>query len=344
MDLRNDEDLPKNDYHWKGKNIHMTDTKNTVLVTGTAGFIGFHVSKKLLEMGKKVVGIDNLNEYYDINLKLGRLEILKGFDKFVFHKTDIQDFKALHGIFNDRGPNVICNLAAQAGVRHSLKDPFSYQKSNLEGFLNLLELAREFGVDNFVYASSSSVYGSNKKVPFSVEDRVDNPVSLYAATKKANELMAHSYHHLYQIPCTGLRFFTVYGPWGRPDMALFLFTKAILEKRPIKVFNYGEMKRDFTYIDDIADGTIAALERPVPYEVYNLGNSNTVGLLEFIKILEEELGDTAEKEMLPMQPGDVAETFADIEKSKDMLGFNPKTPIEEGIKRFVAWYRDYYNV
>lgn len=321
----------------------MTGKNSAVLVTGSAGFIGFHVSKRLLEMGESVVGIDNLNEYYDVNLKKARLEILKSYNNFIFYKEDIQNFQALEGIFESHNLDFICNLAAQAGVRYSLKAPFSYQKSNLEGFLTLLELARKYSVKNFVYASSSSVYGDNKKVPFSVDDRVDTPVSLYAATKKANELIAHAYSHLYQIPCTGLRFFTVYGPWGRPDMALFLFTDAILKKRPINVYNYGNMKRDFTYIDDIVDGTIAALKRAVPYEIFNLGNSQSVELLDFIRILEEVLGQEAQKNMTPIQPGDVPETAADIRKSRELLGFDPKTPLEKGIRRFVRWYREYYN-
>jgi UDP-glucuronate 4-epimerase len=321
----------------------MTGKNSAVLVTGSAGFIGFHVSKRLLEMGESVVGIDNLNEYYDVNLKKARLEILKSYNDFIFYKEDIQNFQALEGIFETHNLDFICNLAAQAGVRYSLKAPFSYQKSNLEGFLTLLELARKYSVKNFVYASSSSVYGDNKKVPFSVDDRVDTPVSLYAATKKANELIAHAYSHLYQIPCTGLRFFTVYGPWGRPDMALFLFTDAILKKRPINVYNYGHMKRDFTYIDDIVDGTIAALKRAVPYEIFNLGNSQSVELLDFIRILEEVLGQEAQKNMTPIQPGDVPETAADIRKSRELLGFDPKTPLEKGIRRFVRWYREYYN-
>jgi len=321
----------------------MTGKNSAVLVTGSAGFIGFHVSKRLLEMGEAVVGIDNLNEYYDVNLKKARLEILKSYNDFIFYKEDIQNFQVLDGIFESHNLDNICNLAAQAGVRYSLKAPFSYQKSNLEGFLTLLELARKYSVKNFVYASSSSVYGDNKKVPFSVDDRVDTPVSLYAATKKANELIAHAYSHLYKIPCTGLRFFTVYGPWGRPDMALFLFTDAILKKRPINVYNYGNMKRDFTYIDDIVDGTIAALKRAVPYEIFNLGNSQTVELLDFIRILEEVLGQEAQKNMMPIQPGDVPETAADIRKSRELLGFDPKTPLEKGIRRFVRWYREYYN-
>ena len=295
-------------------------------------------------MGNRVVGVDNLNSYYDVTLKKARLDILRTYENFTSHKEDIQNLKALKDIFRQHQVDIICNLAAQAGVRHSLKDPFSYQKSNLEGFLNLLEITREYGVRNFVYASSSSVYGSNKKVPFSVDDRVDTPISLYAATKRADELIAHAYSHLYQIPCTGLRYFTVYGPWGRPDMALFLFADAILKRKPIDVYNYGRMKRDFTYIDDIVEGTISAIERPAPYEIFNLGNSNCVQLMEFIRILEEELGQRAEKNMMPMQPGDVAETAADIRKSREMLGFAPKTPLREGIKKFVEWYRDYYRL
>jgi len=322
----------------------MKGQKRSILVTGAAGFIGFHVAKRLLERGDTVVGVDNLNPYYDVQMKEGRLAILRNFGRFSFYREDIQNFDAMQRIFQKHEPGVICNLAAQAGVRYSLKDPFSYQKSNLEGFLNLLELARAQGVENFVYASSSSVYGNNKKMPFSVEDRVDTPVSLYAATKKANELMAHAYSHLYGIPCTGLRYFTVYGPWGRPDMALFLFTDAILNNRSINVYNYGKMRRDFTYIDDIADGTLAALDRPVPYEIFNLGNSNSVELMDFIGALEEELGKKAEKNMMPIQPGDVPETSADIEKTRKLLGFSPKTPVKVGIRNFVAWYREYFKV
>ncbi|MDY6971279.1 MAG: NAD-dependent epimerase [Thermodesulfobacteriota bacterium] len=322
----------------------MRRDNNTIVVTGAAGFIGFHLSKRLLEAGTRVVGVDNLNKYYDVTLKNARLDILKTFQGFTFFKKDIQDLGAIKDIFRQHQVDAICNLAAQAGVRYSLMDPFSYQKSNLEGFLNLLEIAREYGVRNFVYASSSSVYGSNTKVPFSVEDRVDTPISLYAATKRADELIAHAYSHLYQIPCTGLRYFTVYGPWGRPDMALFLFADAILKKKPIDVYNYGRMKRDFTYIDDIVDGTISALKRPVPFDIFNLGNSNSVQLMEFIRILEEELGQTAEKKMMPMQPGDVPETAADIQRSRELLGFSPKTPLHEGIKKFVEWYRDYYRL
>ena len=316
----------------------------TVFVTGAAGFIGFHLSKRLLEMGKGVVGLDNMNSYYDVSLKRSRLLILSSYKNFRAYEEDIRDLPALKKIFRQNPIDAICNLAAQAGVRYSLKDPFSYQKSNLEGFLNVLEMARQAGIANFVYASSSSVYGLNQKVPFSVEDRVDSPISLYAATKKANELMAHAYSHLYRIPSTGLRYFTVYGPWGRPDMALFLFTDAILHNKPINVYNYGRMKRDFTYIDDIIDGTIAALQNPASYEIFNLGNSNAVALLDFIGVVEKELGRKAEKILLPMQPGDVAETRADIGKSREKLGFSPRTPLEAGIREFIEWYRSYYKV
>jgi UDP-glucuronate 4-epimerase len=322
----------------------VTDHNETILVTGSAGFIGFHLAKELLKRGYAVLGVDNLNPYYDVNLKRARLEILNPYENFRFYEADIQNLGALKAIFSEHRITRICNLAAQAGVRHSLKDPFSYQKSNLEGFLNILELAREYRVQNLVYASSSSVYGNNTKSPYRVEDRVDHPISLYAATKKANELMAHAYSHLFEIPCTGLRYFTVYGPWGRPDMALFLFTDAILKKQPITVYNYGNMRRDFTYIDDIIDGTIRAIERPVPYDLFNLGNSDSVGLMDFIRVIEEELGQEAEKEMMPLQPGDVPETVADIKRSRECLGFNPRTPLREGIRAFLTWYREYYRI
>ncbi|NNG06751.1 MAG: NAD-dependent epimerase [Desulfobacteraceae bacterium] len=324
----------------------MTDQEknHTILVTGAAGFIGFHLSRELLEKGNQVIGVDNLNPYYDVSLKKARLDLLKPLQDFVFYKEDIQNLSGLKKIFQKHSIGRICNLAAQAGVRYSLKDPFSYQKSNLEGFLNLLELAREYGITNFVYASSSSVYGDSPKIPFSVDDRADTPLSLYGATKKANELMAYAYSHLFGIPCTGLRYFTVYGPWGRPDMALFLFADAILNDRPINVYNYGRMKRDFTYVDDVVDGTIAALERPYAYEVFNLGNSDPIELMDFIGIIEEELGRKAQKNMMALQPGDVLETSADIGKSKEMLGFSPKTPIRKGIKKFLSWYREYYKV
>jgi UDP-glucuronate 4-epimerase len=324
----------------------MTDQEknHTILVTGAAGFIGFHLSRELLEKGNQVIGVDNLNPYYDVSLKKARLDLLKPLQDFVFYKEDIQNLSGLRKIFQKHSIGRICNLAAQAGVRYSLKDPFSYQKSNLEGFLNLLELAREYGITNFVYASSSSVYGDSPKIPFSVDDRADTPLSLYGATKKANELMAYAYSHLFGIPCTGLRYFTVYGPWGRPDMALFLFADAILNDRPINVYNYGRMKRDFTYVDDVVEGTIAALERPFAYEVFNLGNSDPIELMDFIGIIEEELGRKAQKNMMALQPGDVLETSADIGKSKEMLGFSPKTPIRKGIKKFLSWYREYYKV
>ncbi len=315
-----------------------------VLVTGTAGFIGFHVAQRLLQMGKTVVGVDNLNPYYDVRLKQARTEILEKSTTFHFYKLNLEDYEGLERVFKEHEPEVVCNLAAQAGVRYSLTDPFSYERSNVEGFLNILELCRKYPVKNLVYASSSSVYGNNQKIPFRVEDRVDTPISLYAATKKANELMAHAYCHLFRIPTTGLRYFTVYGPWGRPDMALFLFTDAILKGRPIDVYNYGNMRRDFTYIDDIVDGTLASLERAFRYEIFNLGNSKPVELMDFIQTLERELGMEAQKNLLPIQPGDVPETAADIEKSRQLLGYEPKVTVAEGIREFVAWYRDYYKV
>ena len=315
----------------------------TYLVTGAAGFIGFHVGRALLERGDRVIGLDNLNDYYDVSLKEARLGLLDDYQQFSFYKEDLANLEGLSGIFADNSIGVVCNMAAQAGVRYSLINPFAYQSSNLEGFLNLIHLSREHEVENFVYASSSSVYGNNKKVPFSVQDRVDQPISLYAATKKANELVAHTYSHLYGLPCSGLRFFTVYGPWGRPDMALFIFTRAILSGQPIEVYNYGKMKRDFTYIDDIVQGVLASLDRPTPCSVYNLGNSRTVDLLYFIECIEKELGKKAEKKLLPMQPGDVAETYADISESQKDLGFQPTTKIEEGIEHFVRWYRSFYG-
>jgi UDP-glucuronate 4-epimerase len=320
----------------------MPETQMKTLVTGAAGFIGFHVARALLERGQEVIGIDNLNPYYDISLKRGRLELITPNPLFTFYHGDINKLATLETIFANHAIDRICNLAAQAGVRHSIQNPFIYEESNLKGFLNLLELARHSPVRNFVFASSSSVYGNNRKLPFSIDDTVDTPISLYAATKKANELMAHAYSHLFDIPLTGLRYFTVYGPWGRPDMALFLFTEAIINGRPIEIYNFGKMKRDFTYIDDIVEGTIAALDNPFKYEIFNLGNSKSVELMKLIEIIEEELGMVAEKKFLPMQPGDVPETYADIEKTKRLLGFNPKTSIRSGIRRFLSWYRRYY--
>lgn len=320
------------------------NTQQTTMVTGAAGFIGFHLCQALLDRGIPVIGLDNLNDYYDVGLKRARLKQLEGRKGFTFFLEDIAHFSGMKEIFRTRPVQRICHLAAQAGVRYSLENPFSYQKSNLEGFLNLLELARGTGVENFVFASSSSVYGANQKTPFSVDDRVDTPVSLYGATKRANELMAYSYSHLFGIPCAGLRFFTVYGPWGRPDMALFLFTDAILHNRAINVYNHGRMKRDFTYIDDIIQGILAALERPFAFEIFNLGNSDPVDLLDFIAAIEDGLGKKAKKNMMPMQPGDVPATAADIDKSRELLGFNPQTSLREGVRRFLAWYREYYGV
>lgn len=315
----------------------------TYLVTGAAGFIGFHVSRALLERGDRVLGLDNLNDYYDVSLKEARLHLLQDYESFTFYKEDLANREGLTKVFEQNKIQLVCNMAAQAGVRYSLENPFAYERSNLEGFLNIIHLSQEHKVENFVYASSSSVYGANKKVPFSVQDRVDNPISLYAATKKANELVAHTYSHLYSLPCSGLRLFTVYGPWGRPDMALFIFTKAITKNQPIEVYNFGKMKRDFTYIDDIVQGVLASMDRPVPYAVYNLGNSRAVDLLYFIECIEKELGKKAEKKMLPMQPGDVVETYADISESERDLGFQPATRIEEGIASFINWYKSYYG-
>jgi len=314
-----------------------------ILVTGGAGFIGFHLAKKLSEK-EDVVVVDNLSSYYDVKLKEARLEQIK--DKVEFYKIDISDFSSLKKIFEKYRFDLICHIAAQAGVRYSLTNPWEYKKSNIIGTLNIFELAKKFNIKKVIYASSSSVYGGNKKVPFSEGDRVDKPISLYAATKIANELMAHTYHHLYKIDMIGLRYFTVYGPWGRPDMAMFKFTKNIFEDKPIEVYNFGNMKRDFTYIDDIVDGTIKAinfcLNNDNVCEIINLGNSKPVELNYFIKLLEKEIGKEAKKNLLPLQPGDVLETYADITKAKKILRWEPKTEIEEGAKKFVEWYREYY--
>ncbi|MDW7710726.1 MAG: NAD-dependent epimerase [Deferrisomatales bacterium] len=313
------------------------------LVTGAAGFIGFHVARALLERGACVVGLDDLNAYYDVRLKQARLALLEPCRGFSFHRADVADPVALGRAFDEGPYDAVCHLAAQAGVRYSLENPVAYGHANLMGFLHVLEACRHRGTGNLVYASSSSVYGANAKVPFSEDDRVDRPVSLYAATKLADELMAHTYHHLYGVPVTGLRFFTVYGPWGRPDMALYSFTRSILAGRPIDVYNRGDMERDFTYVDDIVEGVLAALDRPLGDEVLNLGNSRTVRLDRFIRILEGALGVEARRNLLPMQPGDVPRTFADVSKTRRLLGWEPRTTIEEGIPRFVAWYREYHG-
>lgn len=331
------------------------------LVSGTAGFIGFHVSKRLMERGDIVVGLDNLNDYYDVKLKRDRLSQLEGQPAFTMHVANLADRKEIARVFDSTPIDVVIHLAAQAGVRYSLKNPHTYFDSNLTGFGNILEGCRNAEVKHLVYASSSSVYGANTKMPFSVHDNVDHPISLYAATKKANELMAHSYSHLFGLPTTGLRFFTVYGPWGRPDMALFLFTKAILEGRPIDIFNHGKMQRDFTYIDDIVEGMIRTADRipkpndawsgespdPAssfcPYKIYNIGNSQPVELMKLVEVLEECLGREAEKNFVDMQPGDVEATFADVDDLIEDVGFQPQTSIEDGVAKFVEWYRDYYD-
>jgi UDP-glucuronate 4-epimerase len=310
------------------------------LITGTAGFIGFHLSKKLLEEGEEIVSIDSVNEYYDPSLKYARLDLLKKYKGFNFQQFDLCDFEKLKKVFSDYKPDKICHLAAQAGVRYSLTHPFAYQKSNNEAFLNIIELSRNNTIENFVYASSSSVYGNNTKLPFSETDPVNCPISLYAATKRSNELVAYTYSHLFDLSCSGLRFFTVYGPWGRPDMALFLFTKAILEDHPIQIFNNGKMKRNFTYIDDIINGIICVLNTPKKYELYNIGNDRAEELMNFISCIEKHLGKKAIKEYLPMQPGDVPATVADISKIMK-IGYSPTTDIDEGVKKFIHWYKDY---
>jgi UDP-glucuronate 4-epimerase len=336
--------------------------QSPILVTGVAGFIGFHVAKRLLDRGDSVIGLDNVNDYYDVHLKEARLAELTLHKTFSFVKLDLANRNGMRDLFADEPFRRVVHLAAQAGVRYSLVNPHAYTDANIEGFMNILEGCRHSKVEHLVYASSSSVYGGNTHMPFSVHDNVDHPVSLYAATKKANELMAHCYAHLYRFPCTGLRFFTVYGPWGRPDMALFIFTKAILEGKPIEVFNQGRMKRDFTYIDDVVEGIIRALDRPAtpdpswsgerpdpgtssaPARVYNIGNHQPVELMHFIEVLEKALRRKAEKKLMPLQPGDVPATYADIEDLTREVGFKPATPIEEGIPRFVKWYREFYGV
>ncbi|MBP7712007.1 MAG: NAD-dependent epimerase [Gammaproteobacteria bacterium] len=333
-----------------------------VLVTGSAGFIGAALSRRLLDRGDEVVGVDNLNDYYDPALKHARLAQLTPYPNFTDVRLDIADRAGIGELFDREKPQRVVNLAAQAGVRYSLVNPYAYVETNLVGFTNILEGCRHHEVDHLVYASSSSVYGANTNLPFSVHDNVDHPVSLYAATKKANELMAHTYSHLYGLPTTGLRFFTVYGPWGRPDMALFLFTRNILAGKPIDVFNYGNHRRDFTYVDDIVEGVIRVLDRPAeanpdwsgdrpdsatsyaPYRLYNIGNNNTVELRRYIEVLEDCLGKKAERNLLPLQPGDVPDTFANVDDLVRDFDYRPSTPIEVGVQRFVDWYLDYYGV
>ncbi|MGZ6293147.1 MAG: NAD-dependent epimerase [Syntrophales bacterium] len=333
-----------------------------ILVTGAAGFIGFHLSRRFLMAGHAVIGVDNLNDYYDVNLKNARLRLLKDNDAFHFIKMDIAERENVASLFKREAPTIVVHMAAQAGVRYSLVNPHAYLESNLAGFLNILEGCRHQACKHLVFASSSSVYGANTEMPFSVHHNVDHPVSLYAATKKANELMAHAYASLYELPCTGLRFFTVYGPWGRPDMALFLFTRAILEDRPIDVYNAGKMQRDFTYIDDIIEGVFRVTERIpesdakwrgdkpdpstsfAPYKIYNIGNNRPVELLDFINVIEKVLGKKARMNLLPMQPGDVPSTYADVDDLMKDVSFKPATTIEDGIRRFIEWYRDYYKV
>jgi len=339
----------------------MAGNTKKILVTGAAGFIGMHTSERLLACGDEVVGFDNLNDYYDPALKEARLARLDGKEGFRFVRGDVSDTSGVLGMFEREGFDGVIHLAAQAGVRYSLINPHAYVQSNLAGFVNILEGCRHHGVGHLVYASSSSVYGGNTRLPFSEHDAVDHPVSLYAATKKSNELMAHTYSHLFGLPTTGLRFFTVYGPWGRPDMALFLFAKAILEGRPIDVFNHGNMMRDFTYVDDIVEGVLRVLDRPaasnpaydaavpdpatsnVPYRVFNIGNNQPVRLMDYVAALESAIGRVAEKRMLPMQPGDVPATYADTSLLDEWVSFRPATPVTEGVARFVQWYLDYYD-
>ena len=313
-----------------------------ILVTGAAGFIGFHLCKSLLDDDYEILGIDNLNDYYDPNLKLARLDQLKPYGNFTFEKVDIADRDSLTQSFQSFNPNKVVNLAAQAGVRYSIENPYAYMNFNLVGFLNIIELCRHNKVEGLIYASSSSVYGGNTKIPFSEGDRVDNPISLYAATKKANELIANTYSHLYDLHTTGLRYFTVYGPWGRPDMAMFLFTDKILHDKPIQVFNHGNMKRDFTYIDDIISGTRSAINKKYKCEVFNLGNHRSEQLMDVVHLIEENLGKKAEIDFQPMQPGDVPESFADIDKSVEILGYKPTTNVDIGVRNFLQWYNNYF--
>lgn len=336
-------------------------SSDSLLVTGCAGFVGFHFARRLLEAGKPVVGLDNLNDYYDPALKLARLGLLEKYPAFTFLKLDLADRAGMKAAFEQFGFSVVVHLAAQAGVRYSLQNPHAYADSNLEGFINILEGCRHAGCRHLLFASSSSVYGANTKLPFSVHDNVDHPISLYAATKKANELLAHSYSHLYGLPMTGLRFFTVYGPWYRPDMALYVFARAITEGRPINLFNHGNMRRDFTYVDDVVEAMIRIVDRPpqgdpkwsganpdpssssAPWRIYNIGNNRPEELMHVVALLEKGLGRAAEKVLLPMQAGDVLETFADVDDLARDIGFKPQTSIEDGIEKFVAWFRDYHR-
>jgi UDP-glucuronate 4-epimerase len=333
-----------------------------ILVTGAAGFIGFHLVKNLLVRENEVVGLDNLNDYYDVTLKHARLQQLEGQDSFRFVKLDLIDRQGIEELFKSEKFDKVVNLAAQAGVRYSLTNPYAYIDSNIQGFINILECCRHNNIKHLVYASSSSVYGANTSMPFSIHDNVDHPLSLYAASKKSNELMAHTYSHLYGLPTTGLRFFTVYGPWGRPDMAMFLFAKAILAGEPIQVFNYGKMLRDFTYIDDIVEGVVRTLDHTAtpngqwsgsqpdpgtsaaPYRLYNIGNNNPVELMYLIEVIEKALGTAAEKQMMPIQPGDVPATYADVEALIEDVGFKPATSIENGVAQFIEWYRSFYKI
>ncbi len=349
-----------------------------ILVTGTAGFIGYHLAKRLTSEGFEVVGLDNINDYYDIRVKYGRLEdsgiegakeaaynsilVSQTNPNYKFIKLNLEDKEGIERLFESEKFDAVCNLAAQAGVRYSITNPDAYIQSNIVGFTNILQACRHNGIKHLVYASSSSVYGLNESMPFSVHDNVDHPISLYAASKKSNELMAHTYSHLYNLPTTGLRFFTVYGPWGRPDMALFLFTKAMLEGKAIDVYNYGNMQRDFTYIDDIVEGIVRIIQKPpkgnknwsgknpdpgssvAPYKIYNIGNNNPVKLMDFIEAIEESLGIKAQKNMLPLQAGDVPSTYADVEDLIKDMGYKPSTPIKEGVANFIKWYREFYSV
>jgi len=335
--------------------------KSPILITGTAGFIGFHFAKRLLEEGNEIIGIDNINDYYEIGLKESRNGILKNMKGYTFYKESLENPEAINKIFQAHKPGIVINLAAQAGVRYSLKNPHAYVSSNIAGFLNILEASRHQKVEHLVYASTSSVYGANTKMPFSVKDSVNHPLSLYAATKKSNELMAHTYASSFGLPVTGLRFFTVYGPWGRPDMALFLFTKAILNDKPIDVFNYGKMRRDFTYVDDIVEGIYRLINHKpkkrsdwdasnpdpslsfAPYQLFNIGSNHPVNLMDYISAIEEKLGKEAKKNFLPIQTGDVSETYADVSSLERAVGYKPSTHLKDGVANFIDWYLDYYK-